>query len=136
MSVYFVFNLGHTPFYRHIADSFNLICLSRFAEQNRESHLPTAALLRSLQWVRMFVLNMHLILAMTKTLLNYAESLLFLISKSLCCFENLKNTLKVRVYKRTEVLSFHEFLQRNREEHTTIYIAVILQEFRVIGLMK
>ena len=42
-----------------------------------------------------------------KTLLNNTESLLFLTSKSLGCFENIKNTMKVRVSKRTEVLSFH-----------------------------
>ena len=35
MSVWFVFNFGHSHFYRHIADSFNLIFLSRFAEQNK-----------------------------------------------------------------------------------------------------
>ena len=48
-----VLKLGHSHFHRHIADSFNLICLSRFAEQNKKvgSYLPTAALLRSLQWV-------------------------------------------------------------------------------------
>ena len=32
---------------------------------------------------------------MTKTLLNNTESLFFLVSKSLSCFENIKNALKV-----------------------------------------
>ena len=44
---------------------------------------------------------------MTKTLLNNTESLFFLVRKSLSCFENIKNTVKVRVSKRTEELSFH-----------------------------
>ena len=52
MCVWFVFNFGRSHFYGHIADTFNLIRLSRFAEQNKGgSYLPTAALLRSLQWV-------------------------------------------------------------------------------------
>ena len=73
---------------------------------------------------------------MTKSLLNNTESLFFLVRKSLGCFENIKNALKVRIGQRAEVLSFHEFLQRNGKKHTTIYITVILQEFRVIGLIK
>ena len=35
MCVWFVFNFGRSHFYGHIADTFNLIRLSRFAEQNR-----------------------------------------------------------------------------------------------------
>ena len=46
-----MFNFGRSHFYGHIADTFNLIRLSRFAEQNRGGYLPTAALLRNLQWV-------------------------------------------------------------------------------------
>ena len=39
MSVWFVFNFGRSHFYGHIADTFNLIRLSRFAEQNKKSGL-------------------------------------------------------------------------------------------------
>ena len=34
-----MFNFGRSHFYGHIADTFNLIRLSRFAEQNRGGEL-------------------------------------------------------------------------------------------------